>query len=83
MLESDANDKVCPVMSGAVGLNVSFVGGATQHIVRCQGSACMGWDEWMEWVGPDGRAVKEPVPYDPPQGDCGMKPPEPQCGYPG
>tara|TARA_Y100000310_G_scaffold263053_1_gene272949 strand:- start:1656 stop:1856 length:201 start_codon:yes stop_codon:yes gene_type:complete len=58
--------------------------------IECAGSDCVGWDEWRDPVREprEGAAVWErhPItgykPKDPPEGDCGMKPPELNCGYP-
>lgn len=83
MLESEAKTKFCPLMSEAGHIKVS--GG---NLINCLGSACMAWDEHKDYTAPDdGRTTSiTPAcwsPRTPPEGDCGMKPIEPQCGYPG
>lgn len=73
MLEAEAKTKICPLMTdGSIGINGP---------VYCKGSNCMCWDVWFEPLAGESK-VKYPQPlpgyqpYDPPQGDCGMKPPE-------
>lgn len=62
MLESEAEGKWCPF---------TFSGTEPQ---RCAGSHCMGWDEWKKAVRGDQSQIVGWNSYDPPQGDCGMKP---------
>ena len=71
MLEVDAKTKICPVMTdGTFGAN-----GA----VLCQGSACMAWEEWTEPIRDDKHKITGSKPKEPPQGYCGMIPPELNC----
>lgn len=81
MLESDAKTKMCPFkMMG------SWMPGSRDSELGmwCEGSACMAWEEWREVVrDKDGKPFYPSTyaPKDPPEGDCGMKPPELNCGY--
>ena len=60
MLESEAKEKRCPLSQNKSGFR------------PCLGSECMGWEEWMEYANHD--KPTHATPFDPPQGDCGMKP---------
>ena len=76
MLESEAKEKVCPFK-----LSNSVRSGRL-----CEGRHCMGWEEWTETLYGDEKLPHKRTghkPKDPPQGHCGMIPPELNCGYGG
>ncbi len=71
MLETEAKTKMCPVMTdGTFGTNGP---------VSCQGSACMAWEEWTKPVRDNVGTITGHQPKKPPQGHCGMIPPELNC----
>ena len=78
MLETDAKTKLCPFKMA------SSLPGAPMH---CSGSECMAWEQWTDPVWDDGgsegivRKITRHKPKDPPQGHCGMVPPELNCRY--
>ncbi len=68
MLESDARKKRCP--RKFMNHPVASAGAVTlQGNVYCDGLDCMGWEEWKNF------SSSPPIPCDPPEGNCGMKPP--------
>ena len=79
MLESEMKKKICPMMSRF---------GEKQ---ACQGSKCAVWEERTRYGERPkdedgnpmyGRGVVVPmVPMDPPEGYCGLMPPEMNCNY--
>ena len=80
MLESEAREKLCPLSMSVTGV----------HVRPCMGAECMAWDPQTvpvyEEAIKDGKSWKKytgRAPKDPPEGFCGMIPPESQCGYPG
>ena len=70
MLESDMKKKICPIMTMvSVGKVITLL---------CHGTNCALWDEWklqVKVAAAGGTiATHEPEkPYDPPQGDCGLR----------
>lgn len=76
MIEKDAYNKVCPILSGG-----------SPGLGYCRGSDCMAWEEWTDPQYAPGEEDKPPrlkkrigdKPKDPPQGHCGMVPPELNC----
>lgn len=73
MLESNAKTKFCPFK-----MNAAF----SREAAVCSGPKCMGWDEWVTPALDETGKRQNPtsyVPHDPPQGSCGMKPPELNC----
>lgn len=70
MLEADAKTKLCPFKLG----DGKGYGGPYADPV-CEGSACMGWQVSYK------RSVSTApaMPKEPPQGFCGMIPPELNC----
>jgi hypothetical protein len=73
MLETDAKTKTCPLMSNHEGR------------VLCDGRSCATWAEWTEpvWADPKDKGIVSRIsgskPKEPPQGHCGMEPPELNC----
>lgn len=77
MLESEAKTKICPIMTRVFNENPGHI--------NCCGSECVMWDQHHE-VDLDNppKVAGDPYGYkpkDPPEGDCGMKPPEMNCNY--
>ena len=70
MLESEAKEKFCP-----------FRLSADAPLSRlCVGSACMAWEQWTDPVRDGGSTrITGHKAKDPPQGHCGMVPPELNC----
>ena len=76
MLESEAKNKLCP-------FQLNRNPGLDRH---CKGKLCMAWEEWTETLYDDEKLPHKRTghkPKDPPQGHCGMLPPELNCGYGG
>lgn len=72
-LESDAKDKLCPFKMNREAMHGSFA---------CNGPACMAWEIWTEPDRDGEGKIIGPKPKEPPQGHCGMIPPELNCTYP-
>lgn len=73
MLESEMKEKVCPKMLLTTGLLLNVGESAIEQYEYslCLGSGCAMWEEETRpdpHVTPYGR-----LPYDPPEGDCGLK----------
>ena len=85
MLETDAKTKLCPFKLGNLQLHED-----DESDRLCEGSACMGWDQWTDPVYETDKEGRRSIPSkfirhdpkEPPQGHCGMIPPELNCGYP-
>ena len=82
MLETDAKKKLCPFKlgSGTIGDHPKSNGW------NCEGRGCMGWEEWKDPIYEEGKSKTystpiEHKPKDPPQGHCGMIPPELNCNF--
>ena len=79
MLETEAKIKLCPFKLGNSHEITSDRPGSNGW--ECEGRGCMAWEIWTE---PDrdgeGRIIG-PKPKEPPQGHCGMVPPELNCSY--
>ncbi len=74
MLEEDAKLKICPYKLGRDNI----------HIQYCEGKRCMGWEVWMETLYENKEfpyKLTRHKPKDPPEGHCGMIPPELNCGH--
>ena len=70
MLESDAKQKRCH-MTMRAGHKGEF----------CQGSECMGWQEFWHRIPIGDTTQTEWAAKDPPEGDCNVKTPEFNCNY--
>ncbi len=73
MLESDAKTKLCPFKMNREAMHGSFA---------CDGPACMAWEEWTEPIRDERHIITGSKAKEPPQGHCGMIPPELNCSYP-
>lgn len=69
MLETDAKKKWCPFRLGREKRGASK---------WCVGSSCMSWIEVLDHWN-DNSERQEPQLRDPPEGHCGMIPPELNC----
>lgn len=76
MLETEANEKLCPVMTN----------GAHENPTACAGRNCMAWEVWVEPIRDEATKTEHhpgtiigQKPKEPPEGHCGMIPPELFC----
>ena len=82
MIESDARKKRCPYKMAH-----NIPEGDRVGDIYCDGLDCMGWDQWTDPIyelDNEGRhSIPSNIirhdPKEPPQGHCGMKPPELNC----
>ena len=72
MLKEDAFKKICPFK--LAGPNPGENGNVLCHVTDC-----MAWEEWTEPVRDSQQKITGSKPKEPPQGHCGMIPPELNC----
>ncbi len=80
MLETEAKIKLCPFKLGNDHATTGDRPGSNGW--DCEGQGCMAWDVWQDTIRNEhGTAITGHKPKEPPQGRCGMIPPELNCNY--
>ncbi len=79
MIESEAQQKICPLMSARVA-HQHTQGQSFPHWEYCRGSSCVMWEPWADIAAMSARdrSAAEagnggPIWRDPPEGDCALK----------